>query len=60
MVKVKRERTADCVVAGFRLLVDRPLPSSLLVGLFDELLVFTAPDLAARIERHGDLFAALR
>jgi ATP-dependent DNA ligase len=36
MVKVKRERTADCVVAGFRWLVDRPLPSSLLLGLYDE------------------------
>jgi ATP-dependent DNA ligase len=36
MLKVKRERTADCVVAGFRLLTDRPLPSSLLLGLFDE------------------------
>jgi ATP-dependent DNA ligase len=36
MVKVKHERTADCVVAGFRWLVDRPLPSSLLLGLFDE------------------------
>jgi ATP-dependent DNA ligase len=36
MVKVKRERTADCVVAGFRLYVDRPLLSSLLLGLYDE------------------------
>src|SRR5205085_3694498 len=36
MVKVKRERTADCVVAGFRWLVDRPLPSSLLLGLHDD------------------------
>jgi len=36
MVKVKSERTADCVVAGFRLLVDRPLPSSLLLGLYDD------------------------
>ncbi len=36
MVKVKPERTADCVVAGFRWLVDRPLPSSLLLGLYDE------------------------
>ena len=36
MVKVKRERTADCVVGGFRWLVDRPLPSSLLLGLYGE------------------------
>ena len=35
MVKVKHECTADCVVAGFRWLVDRPLPSSLLLGLYD-------------------------
>jgi ATP-dependent DNA ligase len=35
MVKVKHARTADCVVAGFRRFVDRPLPSSLLLGLFD-------------------------
>jgi ATP-dependent DNA ligase len=36
MVKVKRDRTADCVVAGMRWLYDRPLPSSLLLGLFDD------------------------
>ena len=36
MLKMKRERTADCVVAGFRWLVDRPLPSALLLGLYDE------------------------
>ncbi len=36
MVKVKPERTVDCVVAGFRWRVDRPLPSSLLLGLYDE------------------------
>jgi ATP-dependent DNA ligase len=34
-VKVKRRRTADCVVAGFRLRAERPLPSSLLLGLYD-------------------------
>jgi ATP-dependent DNA ligase len=33
--KVKRLRTADCVVAGFRWRADRPLPSSLLLGLHD-------------------------
>jgi ATP-dependent DNA ligase len=36
MLKVKLERTLECVVAGFRLLGDRPLPSSLLLGLYDE------------------------
>jgi ATP-dependent DNA ligase len=35
LVKVKRERTADCVVAGFRLFEERPLPSSLLLGVYD-------------------------
>lgn len=34
MIKVKRERTVECVVGGFRLLIDRPLPSSLLLGLY--------------------------
>jgi ATP-dependent DNA ligase len=36
MVKVKPDRTADCVVAGFRPYVDRPLLSSLLLGLYDD------------------------
>jgi ATP-dependent DNA ligase len=35
MVKVKRERTVDCVAAGFRWLADRPLPSTLLLGVWD-------------------------
>jgi ATP-dependent DNA ligase len=36
MVKVKNERTADCVVAGFRWLAEHDLVSSLLLGLYDE------------------------
>lgn len=36
MLKVKLDRALDCVVAGLRLLADRPLPSSLLLGLYDE------------------------
>jgi ATP-dependent DNA ligase len=36
MLKVKPERTADCVVGGFRPYVDRPLLSSLLLGLYDD------------------------
>jgi len=36
MLKVKRERTADCVVAGFRPYVDKPLLSTLLLGLYDD------------------------
>ena len=35
MVKVKLERTADCVVAGFRWAADRPQLGSLLLGLYD-------------------------
>jgi ATP-dependent DNA ligase len=35
MLKVKPERTADCVVAGFRWLWDRPALGSLLLGLYD-------------------------
>ena len=34
MVKVKREHTADCVVAGFRLLSDGASLGSLLLGLY--------------------------
>jgi len=36
MVKVKQERTADCVVAGFRFAVDKPVVASLLLGLYDD------------------------
>ncbi len=35
MLKVKRVWTAECVVAGFRWLVERPLPSTLLLGVYD-------------------------
>ncbi|MDW6022251.1 ATP-dependent DNA ligase [Mesorhizobium sp. BAC0120] len=35
MLKVKRMRTADCVVGGFRYGSDSPLVGSLLLGLFD-------------------------
>jgi ATP-dependent DNA ligase len=35
MLKVKHERTVDCVVAGFRIFTDRPVVSSLLLGLWD-------------------------
>ncbi len=36
MLKVKMERTADCVVAGLRWLTDRPAIGSLLLGLFSD------------------------
>ncbi len=36
MVKVKKERTADCVVGGFRWHYVEPLVGSLLLGVYDE------------------------
>ena len=36
MVKVKHERTADCVVAGFRWHKSGPIVGSMLLGLYDE------------------------
>jgi ATP-dependent DNA ligase len=36
MVKVKRQRTADCVVGGFRYATDKPVVGSLLLGLYDD------------------------
>ena len=35
MIKVKRMRTVDCVVGGFRYERNRPLVASLLLGLYD-------------------------
>lgn len=35
MQKIKRQRTADCVVGGFRYLEKRPEVGSLLLGLYD-------------------------
>ena len=36
MLKVKVARTADCVVAGYRWMMDRPAIGSLLLGLYDD------------------------
>lgn len=36
MQKIKKERTADCVVGGFRYLEKKPLVGSLLLGLYDK------------------------
>lgn len=36
MQKIKRQRTADCVVAGFRYLEKKPVVGSLLLGLYDD------------------------
>jgi ATP-dependent DNA ligase len=40
MAKVKHERTADCVVAGFRWHKSGPIVGSLVLGLYDEAGVF--------------------
>ncbi|HEX2038324.1 MAG TPA: ATP-dependent DNA ligase [Acidimicrobiales bacterium] len=40
MLKVKHERTADCVVAGFRWHKTGPIVGSLVLGLYDEQGVF--------------------
>ena len=36
MIKIKHERTADCVVAGFRWHKSGPIVGSLLLGLYDD------------------------
>jgi len=36
MQKIKRQRTADCVVGGFRYLEKQPVVGSLLLGLYNE------------------------
>ncbi|HUK48767.1 MAG TPA: ATP-dependent DNA ligase [Terriglobales bacterium] len=36
MEKIKRQRTADCVVGGFRYLEKKPLVGSLLLGLYND------------------------
>lgn len=36
MLKIKMQRTADCVVGGFRYLEKKPLVGSLLLGLYNE------------------------
>jgi ATP-dependent DNA ligase len=36
MVKVKKERTAECVVAGFRWMYERKLVGSLILGLYGD------------------------
>ena len=62
MIKVKRQRTADCVVGGFRYGKDSKLVGSLLLGLYDAegrlnhvgftsgLAAIDKPDLTQRLE----------
>lgn len=65
MIKVKRLRTADCVVGGFRYATGKPEVGSLLLGLYDEAgllhhVGFTAavPDRAALTAQLEALVAA--
>jgi ATP-dependent DNA ligase len=69
MVKVKRQRTADCVVAGFRWSADKPLVGSLLLGLYDSQGVlrhvgvassFTASRRAALVDQLAPYVTELR
>jgi ATP-dependent DNA ligase len=62
MVKVKHEHTADCVVAGFRVFVDHPLPSSLLLGLYDDARALRHVGIASAFTdaRRGELLELLR
>jgi ATP-dependent DNA ligase len=63
MTKVKRERTADCVLAGFRPFPGRPVVSSLLLGLYDghddlrHVGVVTGLPVADRVRLFGELSA---
>ena len=62
MLKVKLERTADCVVGGFRVFADRPLPSSLLLGLYGDDATLRHVGLAASFSeaRRRELLDVLR
>lgn len=62
LVKIKRERTAECVVAGFRVFAGEPLVASLLLGLFerDGRLVHVGVASQFRESQRRELFARLR
>ena len=61
MVKVKHERTADCVVAGFRWHKSGPVVGSLLLGLYDDAGVLHHVGVAAAfpMKRRLELVAEL-
>lgn len=61
MVKVKTERTADCVVAGFRMSADGAV-SSLLLGLYDDsgILRHVGVSSSFRSDQRRDLAQRLR
>ena len=66
MFKIKHERTADCVVAGYRLhktsTAERPLLGSLLLGLYDDSRHLQHVGVAASFTaaRRAELIAELR
>lgn len=61
MVKVKRERTADCVVAGLRTFSEEPVVASLLLGLWDDAGALRRVGVASSFPEHERraLFAVL-
>jgi ATP-dependent DNA ligase len=61
MVKVKHERTADCVVAGFRWHKSGPIVGSLVLGLYDKKGVFHHVGVAASftMKRRAELVEEL-
>jgi ATP-dependent DNA ligase len=61
MIKVKRERTAECVVAGFRWFADRPMLSSLLLGLYDDgILRHVGLASSFSVQRRSELLEVVR
>src|SRR5215212_2815261 len=60
-VKVKRDRTADCVVAGFRWNAERPTLGSLLLGLYNDAgaLVYVGVVTGLSAAQKRDLLAQL-
>ena len=55
LTKVKHQRTADCVVAGYRLHTTGPVVGSLLLGLYDDEGRLQHVGVAARSPRPGAL-----
>ena len=61
LTKVKQERTADCVVAGFRVYAGEPVVASLLLGLYVGVDLHHVGVVSAFTERQRrELFAELR
>jgi ATP-dependent DNA ligase len=62
MLKVKHDRTADCVVAGWRFYADEPIVGSLLLGLYDAggTLVHVGVTTAFTKQRRRELVDELR